>query len=280
MINQSIKSNTIYSIKITQLQFDKIRKIVYEISGINLQNGKEELVQSRLIKRLKALELSDFDEYLHYIKQDSTNNEISLMIDLLTTNKTNFFREYEHFEFLKKQILPNLKTRKIRIWSAACSSGEEPYSIAMLLTERLSDINKWDIRILATDLSSIILKKAKEGIYTEEILSDLPAHISKKNFIVFKNKDGNSYKINDDIKRMVTFTNLNLIGEWPMHGPFNVIFCRNVMIYFDKKTQQTLVNRFWDLLGHGDYLFTGHSESLNGLEHNFKYIQPAIYIKV
>lgn len=260
--------------QITQNQFDQISRTVYDFCGIKLTKEKHTLVNSRLTKRLTALRLNDFDEYLKLVEKDE--KEFSQMIDSLTTNKTDFFREIQHFQFLQKEILPNLRARRLRIWSAACSSGEEPYSISILLHEALSGIRNWDIKILATDISSRILEKAQKAEYNEEQIAGVSPSLQQKYFT--KTPSGN-YQVQDSVKNLVRFARLNLMGEWKMQGPFDVIFCRNVMIYFDKTTQGNLVNRFYHLLPAGGYLFIGHSESLNGINHNYRYIQPAVYLK-
>lgn len=264
----------ITEVKISQNQFDHISRTVYDFCGIRLTQEKQTLVNSRLTKRLNTLRLNDFDEYLELVEKD--RNEFSQMIDSLTTNKTDFFREIQHFEFLRKKILPNLRSRKLRIWSAACSSGEEPYSISMLLHEALPSIRNWDIKILATDISNHILEKAKKAEYDDEQTADVSPNLRQK---YFTRTPAGKYAVLDSVKNLVRFARLNLMGEWKMQGPFDVIFCRNVMIYFDKETQGNLVNRFYDLVSPGGHLFIGHSESLNGIAHNYRYIQPAIYQK-
>ncbi len=261
--------------------FEQISQIVYRYSGIRLTSGKEELVRSRLIKRLRALGVSSFHGYLKYIKDDRSSQELHTMIDALTTNKTSFFRENQHFEYLRNRILPELKRHasRLRIWSAGCSSGEEPYSIAMLLQEEWSQTNPWDIRILATDISARVLARARAGEYDKESLKDVPPAYLSKYFCSARTNSNRAYAIRDSIKRMVRFAQLNLMNEWPMKGPFEVIFCRNVMIYFDSATQGRLVRRFYDLLVPGGHLLVGHSESLVSNSCGFKYVQPATYVK-
>jgi len=169
--------------------------------------------------------------------------------------------------------------KRIRIWSAGCSSGEEPFSIAILLRDRLPDVESRDVKILATDICSEVLDKAKRAVYTEEEVQDLPSFFLRKYFTPVVEDGVKAYKVRDEVRAMVRFARLNLKDEWPMRGPFDIIFCRNVMIYFDQSTRQELVNRFWDMLKPGGYLFIGHSESLASLSHEFKYVQPAVYVK-
>lgn len=266
-------------IKLEKAQFEKISQLVYRLTGINLHPGKEELVNARLTKRLRALRLKSFDAYMEYLKQVNPEGELIAMTEAMTTNKTSFFREQHHFDYLGQQIIPGLKNRKIRVWSAGCSSGEEPYSIAILLNEATQDPTLWDIRILATDLSSRMLACGRKGIYDTSHLQDVPSLLISKYFTCIETKPVRSYQIIEPLRRLVHFAKLNLMEEWPMSGPFDVIFCRNVMIYFDKPTQERLIHRFWKLLKPGGYIFTGHSESLTGSAHKFHYVQPAIYLK-
>lgn len=267
------------SLELTDSQFEKIGRIVYKLAGINLHNGKQALVKSRLIKRLKALGISSFEEYLKYLENDESGQEIELMIDILTTNKTEFFREPQHFEFLSRVVLPQLTRHRLRIWSAGCSSGEEPYSIAILLRDEIPDIDLWDVKILATDISFRVLDKAKKAVYDENELKGLDPLILQRFFTCVKFDEPRMYQVNDEVKRLVRFARLNLMQDWPMRGPFDIIFCRNVMIYFDQKTKRWLLQRFWDVLKSGGYLFVGHAESLVNLSHNFKYVQPSVYMK-
>ena len=264
--------------KLEKAQFEKISQLVYRSVGINLHPGKQELVKARLTKRLRALGLKSLDAYMEYLNYDNPEEELSALVDVMTTNKTNFFREPQHFDYLCRQIVPRLKDRKIRIWSAGCSSGEEPYSIAILLHEQIPDLALWDFQILATDLSTRMLDRAQKGIY-EQSCRDVPPLLMSKYFKCVEANPRRSYQVIERLRRQVHFARLNLIGEWPMKGPFDVIFCRNVMIYFDKPTQEQLVNRFWNLLKPGGHLFVGHSESLAGSSHKFRYVQPAIYVK-
>jgi len=260
--------------QLSQKQFEHIKDRLYGFCGIKLNNDKQNLVRGRLTKRLAAVKVGSFDQYLEYVEKNST--EFSHMIDALTTNKTNFFREQQHFDYLREHILPNLKSKRLRIWSSACSSGEEPYSISMHLHDNIPDISRWDIKILATDISSQILKKASTAEYTEEALSGVSTAQRQKYFT----KNANSlFRVRDEIRAPVKFARLNLMERWPMQGPFDIIFCRNVMIYFDKPTQGVLVNRFYGLLDEGNHLFVGHSESLTSIDHRFEYVQPAVYLK-
>jgi chemotaxis protein methyltransferase CheR len=267
------------SIELEKAYFEKISQLVYRMTGINLHPGKQQLVKARLTKRLRVLGLKSFDEYMEYLEGDNLNGELVALIETMTTNKTSFFREPQHFDYLNRQIVPKIRNRRIRVWSAGCSSGEEPNSIAILLNETIQSIILWDIRILATDLSSRMLAYARKGIYDIKSLQDMPPLLISKYFKCIETSPVRRYQIIEPLRRLIQFARLNLMGEWPMRGTFDVIFCRNVMIYFDKPIREQLVNRFWKLLNPGGYLFVGHSESLAGSQHKFCYVEPSIYMK-
>ena len=270
---------TLPMVELNDKQFKKVSELVSRLSGINLKEGKEALVRARLMKRLRALKMEDIDAYLRYIESDEGTLELGDMIDVMTTNKTSFFREAEHFNFLREKILPEIKGSKMRFWSAACSSGEEPFSLAITLRENISDIDSKDCLILATDISSRMLEKAGKAVYCQASIRDLQATVIRKYFNRLDNGPSHSFQVKDHVKGLVRLAWLNLMDPWPMTGPFNVIFCRNTMIYFDRSTQQKLIKRFWDLLKPGGYLFIGHSEGLLGISHKFTYVQPATYRK-
>jgi len=271
-------------LELSEEQFRKISDLVYDYCGINLHDGKRELVRARLAKRLRTLKLRSFDDYLEYALKDPTGQEFTNLIDSLSTNLTSFFREEKHFEYLRQHFYPALIERKqaagrqrIRIWSAGCSSGEEPYSIAISLLEALEGKGRWDVKILATDISTQVLARAKEGIYEAARVAPLSA-AQKQRFLISRD-NGREYQVAPAVRSLVSFARLNLMEPWPIRGPVDCIFCRNVMIYFDKPTQQRLVQRFYELLDSQGLLFTGHSESLTGVEHRFRYVQPTIYAK-
>ncbi len=274
-------SGELLTLELSKKQFDHISRLMYTTSGVNLHFGKEELVKARLAKRLRTLGIVSFDEYIRYVESERGGSEMLVMVDSLTTNKTSFFRESQHFDYLRESVLPGLVGRggSLRFWCAGCSSGEEPYTLAMVLREEIPDIDRRDVRILATDISSQVLEKAKNGVYTQDNLADVPKHLAAKYFEVARSDSAELAMARTNIKQMIRFARLNLMESWPMKGPFNAIFCRNVMIYFDKPTQQTLVNRYYDLLEPGGHLFVGHSESLTATAHQFKYVRPAVYVR-
>ena len=262
--------------ELTDNAFREIAELAHDVAGIHLGEGKRELVRARLGKRIAELGLPGFEEYVARVREDRSGKELLVMIDLLTTNKTSFFREPAHFTFLRETVIPSLRPGKLRIWSAACSSGEEPYSIAIELLEDLRG-DAWDARILATDISPTILALARRGIYRGEQLEDVPDSLRKKYFRPAPDTGADRWIVVPAVRRLVRFARLNLMDPWPMRGPFDVIFCRNVMIYFDKPTQARLVARFHELLRPGGWLFVGHSESLTNVDHPYEYVQPAIY---
>ena len=277
---------TIHDVVLSESDFCKISDLVYEHCGINLHEGKKELVRARLTKQLRLRNFKTFPDYMKHVLEDETGREFSILIDSLSTNLTSFFREEQHFEFMREQFLPTLLERKrkknnfrIRGWSAGCSSGEEPYSLAITLLEAVQGQGRWDIKILATDISTSMLETARKGIYNEERIAPVPT-LQKNKYLVqhYENKQ-KTFEVNKSLRDVVIFQYLNLMKDWPIKGPIDFIFCRNVMIYFDKPTQQQLISRYWNLLDPKGILFTGHSESLTGIEHKFNYIQPTIYMK-
>ncbi len=261
-------------------EFSEFQTLVYKISGITLGEGKESLVSSRISKRLRVLGLNDFRSYLDWVKSDSQQDEIVHLIDAISTNVTSFFREPEHFDFIKDCVCKWEKEgqKRFRFWSAACSSGEEPYTLAMTLDQ--CGLSGCDMKILATDLSSRILAAAQKGIYSESKLDGLPAGISSKYFTPIRGLTDKQFAVQSRIKEMVVFKRMNLSSPpFPMKGPLDIILIRNVMIYFDNRVRTQLINAAHSLLKPGGYLIVGHSESLTGLTNNFKSIRPSIYQK-
>jgi len=270
---------TLATADLNQRQFREISQIVYNQCGISLKSGKEALVRARLMKRLRALQIQSVKEYMTLISSEKGKAEIGTLIDVMTTNKTSFFRESAHFDYLAAEILPQLDHERLRFWSAACSTGEEPYTLAMVLRENIPSIDRKDALILSTDISTEVLETARKGEYAKERMTDIPSPLIRK---YFQRVDGGSehcYRVGTELRKLVRLAPLNLMQPWPMKGLFNVIFCRNVMIYFDRPTQQRLVNRFWKMLEPGGFLFVGHSEGLSGIRHEFQYMKPATYKK-
>lgn len=247
--------------------FRRVQDLIKARAGIDLGSNKESLVYGRLARRLRALNLRDFGAYLTLI-EDPGSEEAGRFVNAITTNVTEFFRESHHFDFLARTVLPALWRRtgpgaeRVRIWSAGCSTGEEPYSLAMTVRENMPPrAGAFDIKILATDLDTDVLEHASAGVYASDRVEKIgPARLAK--FFERVGEDG--YQVRAELRSLVTFKPLNFMNPWPMQGPFDVIFCRNVVIYFDDATKKNLVQRFGDLLGEGGYLMLGHSESLVG----------------
>lgn len=268
-------------IDITEKEFKQLAEFIKKNCGVNLSK-KKTLILGRLQSTLIEGGFRDFSDYYNYIIKDTTGEAIVALIDKVTTNYTFFMREREHFIYLKNTLLPYLsqaerKNRDLRIWSAGCSSGEEPYTIALILHEYFGEEKKlWDTKILATDISTKALSNAIKGIYSNEQLAEIPA-VWKTNY--FKAIDTEHSMINENIKNEVLFRRLNLMDEtFPFKKKFHIIFCRNVMIYFDTATKEKLIKKLYEYTEYGGYLFIGHSESLTS-ENRYKYIMPSVYRK-
>jgi len=262
--------------------FQRVRRLVHAELGISLAPSKRELVYRRLSRRLRALKLVDFDSYLQLIEQRHSV-ELQNFCNALTTNLTSFFREPHHFDFLADTLFPalertNADKRRIRIWSAGCSSGEEAYSVAMVALEALGHLRGWNIRILATDIDSNVLEQARRGIYSGEGLEKVNA----ARLVRWFDRIGSSsrYRLCPQVRRLVTFKHLNLIDQWPMSGPFDAILCRNVIIYFDRPTQRDIIERMARLQRPGDYLMLGYSESLLDVSTRYRLLGQAIHRRV
>jgi chemotaxis protein methyltransferase CheR len=265
---------------LTATEFEQFRRLAYEKFGLDLRSGKEQLVSARLGKKLRDLRLRSFKEYYQYVVNDGTGDALVAMIDALTTNHTSFFREPAHFEFLRKTICPSLRDRdRIAIWSAACSTGEEPYSIAFTLLEELGLGTMGKVQILATDISTRVLGNATKAVYPSGRFRDLSPQQLRQFLLRGEGQWKDWYLIKKELRDAVSFQRLNLMEQFANLPTFPLIFCRNVMIYFDRATQEDLVGRLSNRLEPGGYLFIGHSESLNGVQHGLQYIQPAIYRK-
>ena len=266
-----------------ETEFEFIRGLVYEHSRINLGPDKRELVSARLGKRLRATNLPTVSDYCQFLKAQHDGEELSHLIDAISTNHTFFFREIQHFDFLCNTILPEMILRnkqerwpKFTVWSAASSSGEEPYSIAMTLDENLGATWPWHIE--ATDISNRILDKARAGIYREETVRKLEPVRVRRHFLRGHGPQSGNYRVKPALQAGIAFQHLNLLeGPPPFDHLFHVIFCRNVMIYFDRPTQEELVQKLTRQIVPGGYLFVGHSESLTGIHHSLQSVRPAIY---
>jgi len=273
---------------ITEREFQQFRALVLQQTGIALGDSKRQLVCSRLGKRLRYYGYSTFSQYYeHLAERDPEGQELLRMINAITTNKTDFFREAHHFDFLRSAILPAMQTeagtggaRRLRIWSAGCSSGEEPYSIALTVLEGLPRPWAWDVKILASDIDTEMLAKGREGVYTDDRLSTIPAELRERYFLRGRGTREGLVAVRPEMKDLVAFRRINLRDEsWPIRTLFDCIFCRNVIIYFDRALQEGLVSRFVELLKPGGYLFLGHSESLLGMRLGLRYVGNTVYQK-
>lgn len=263
----------------SRADFNHLRSLVKETTGINLTEGKYNMVYGRISRRLRALKLSSFGEYRAFLEAPQSG-ELPELTNAITTNLTAFFREQHHFERLQNEVLEEVMAwhevdRRIRVWSAGCSTGEEPYSLAMVMAEKIPQ--KWgDVKLLATDLDTRVVEHASAGRYEQRRVEG----ISKQRLTRWLSKNGSGHvEISPALRSMITFKSLNLLHQWPMRGLFDVIFCRNVVIYFDKSTQRELFNRFADILVPGGYLFIGHSESLFKVCDRFESLGNTVYRK-
>ena len=265
---------------LTDSEFDRLRALVREVTGIALAESKRELVYGRLARRLRKLKLTSFGQYCALLEAGD-GAELQELTNAMTTNLTSFFRENYHFEQLSAEALPHLAqyraaTRRLRLWSAGCSTGEEPYSIAMVVREAQALFSGWDVRLLATDIDSKVVETAAAGIYGAERLRGIsPQRLARW----FKPRDeaARQYEVADELRSLTTFRQLNLLHAWPVKGPFDVVFCRNVTIYFDKETQRDLFERLAKLQEPGAWLFIGHSENLFNVTQRYKSVGRTVY---
>lgn len=270
--------------ELSQTDFDELRGLVKTYTGISLSETKRELVKRRFTPRLRALGLDGFDAYIRYVHA-YPEDELMEFASAITTNLTSFFRERHHFDYLTSEVVPQLlqsnrSTRRIRVWCSAASTGQEPYSIAMTLLDAIPDINAWDLRILATDIDRACLERADSGIYDLGEIEQVSSALRGRWFLRGTGSNAGKAKVRDALKRFVQFRPLNLIGSWPMSGPIDVIFCRNVFIYFDKAQQKQIMDRYSRLQAPGAYLFLGHSESLHNLSRDYRLVAHTVYRRV
>lgn len=269
---------------ITDEEFGRIRSLVYSKFGINLTEQKRSLVVGRLQKLVRQRGMHSFQEYITYVMGDTSGEALDTLVNRISTNHTFFFREKEHFNFLQQVVLPEITgcigsaKKDFRLWCAACSSGEEAYGLMMTLIEYFgSAFSQWDAGILATDISANVLGIAKRGVYPSDRVKDVPASVKSK---FFRKKSEEEWEVSERLRNEVTFRRLNLMNkQFPFKRKFHVIFCRNVMIYFDQETRESLVQRFYDSLEPGGYLFIGHSETIRRESSRFNYVRPAVYRK-
>ncbi|MDH5673742.1 MAG: protein-glutamate O-methyltransferase [Myxococcales bacterium] len=268
----------------TDADFRRIQLLVREKIGLDLADNKSQMVYGRLARRVRRLQMDSVARYLSYIESGDAE-EMTHFVNAVTTNVTQFFREGHHFEHLANEVLPavwnrNASQRRLRIWSAGCSSGEEPYSIAAILASNSPPTPGWDQRILATDINTEVLDKARSGIYPASDLANIPRDLRQRFFSRGIGKNSGLARVNEELRSLISFQPLNLLGAWPMRGPFDVIFCRNVIIYFDRPTRDALIRRFHSLLRSGGVFYAGHSETLTDLGSMFSCRGQSTYVKL
>jgi len=270
--------------------FNFIAGLIYELAGIHLAPHKMEMMYSRLARRVRALRLQDFDDYCALLEGEGGADEIGYLVNAMTTNLTAFFRESHHFEHLEQTTLPWVRGRqggsaggaggrsRLRIWSAGCSSGQEPYTISMVVAATLADVARWDARVLATDIDTHMVEVARRGLYPQSLVKSIPPEwrdwFARRSSVV---EGEPMVEMADELKRLIAFKPLNLIERWPMKGPFDAIFCRNVLIYFDRNGRKEIIDKFAALLAPEGFLYLGHSESLYGLSTAFQQAGSTIY---
>ncbi|MFO8064427.1 MAG: CheR family methyltransferase [Spirochaetota bacterium] len=273
--------------RLTTEQFNTLSRFVESELGIRMPPAKRIMLESRLQKRLRALSLNSFKDYIDFVFSDSQKEaELLHMIDSVTTNKTDFFRESDHFDYLTQQLLPQRyeqgwgRQRPLRVWSTACSTGEEPYTLAMVLEEFRHGRQDFSYGILATDISTRALEQGERAMYPEDRVEPVPNEMRKKYLLRSKDRSSRLVRIKPELRRRVKFHRLNLMhDEYDIRDRFEVIFCRNVIIYFERPTQQRLLSHLYEYLAPGGYLFLGHSETLAGMELPLSSVAPTIYRK-
>jgi len=280
-------THDVFRFKLTDEDFGRLSSFVYEELGIKMPYPKKIMLQGRLQKRVADLKLVSFKEYLDFVfSKEGLEDEIIKMIDLITTNKTDFFREATHFDFLTSNVLPELCADKrpvrktIKLWSAGCSSGEEPYTIAIVMKEFLEKYPEYDFEIFATDISLRILQKAATAIYPEDRITMIPYALKRKYFLRSKDHNSKTVRLVPEVRSKVTFQRLNFMdSHYTVDREFDIIFCRNVLIYFDRETQQEVICKLASKLKSDGYFFLGHSESITNMAVPLRQIKPTIFRK-
>ena len=268
--------------RISKRNFDRLARFIYDYSGIKMPPTKLTMLEGRLRRRLRATRIASFDAYCDFLfNENGLEQEVVHLIDAVTTNKTDFFREAKHFDFMQSRALPALADsgiRTIRTWSAACSTGAEPYTMAMVLSEFTADRADLQYTILATDLSTDVLQAARRGIYTEDVIAPVPRDLQRKYVLVAREAGRREVRISPRLRQKVGFARMNLMDEkYPIGDPVHIIFCRNVLIYFDKQTQAGVLSRLCDCLAVGGYMFIGHSESISGFDLPLRQVSNTVF---
>jgi chemotaxis protein methyltransferase CheR len=271
--------------RLSKRNFDALSRYIYDYSGIKMPITKITMLEGRLRRRLRATGIGTLDAYCEYLfKQNGLATESTYLIDAVTTNKTDFFREPKHFEYVERVVLPEMLAaghKKLRVWSSACSTGAEPYTMAMVLQEFASANREVDYRILATDLSTDVLQAARRGVYPRDMIVPVPKNIQQKYVMVARERGRTDVRVSPRLRAKVGFARLNLMDDsYPVGDPMHMIFCRNVLIYFDKVTQAKVLTRLCDCLMPGGYLFVGHSESVTGIPLPVKQVANTVFRKI
>jgi len=279
--------NQIFNAKMSEGDFNRLSSFIFDQSGIKMPPVKKVMLQSRLQKRLKELKMTSFKEYADYVFSDEgQKNEIIHMLDVVSTNKTDFFREPVHFDFLVSNVLPEFNSNKresncLKVWSAGCSSGEEPYTIAITLNDYKQNNINFDYSILGTDISSQILQKASLAVYKEERIVNIPLETKRKYFLKSKDNTKKNVRVVKDLRNKVIYKRFNFMDEvYNISESFDIIFCRNVLIYFNRETQENVIKKLCGKLKSGGYLFIGHSESIMGMNVPLEQIKPTIFRRI
>ncbi len=284
-MENSVSPLTYYDAKLSANDFERLSKFIYGQYGIKMPEAKHIMLQSRLQKRLRALQIPSFSDYVDYVFSPQGETEIISMMDVVSTNKTDFFRENQHFEFLTDTILPEFyqvrRQNYVKVWSAGCSSGEEPYTLAIVLSEFAKRFRGFDFQILGSDLSTIVLEKAVTAIYPEERVSVIPMDLKKKYLLKSKDRTKPTVRIVPELRAKTSFMRLNFMDDfYDVPNNFDIIFCRNVLIYFDRSTQEKVINKLCRHLKPGGYFFLGHSESVTGINVPLKQLKPTVFKRI
>jgi len=286
-MNQPDRNNPLmyYDAKLSDKDFDRLSQFIYTHYGIKMPKAKHIMLQSRLQKRLRALKMPSFSQYVDYVFSPQGENEIISMMDVVSTNKTDFFRENQHFEFLSQSVLPEIveinRQNFVKVWSAGCSSGEEPYTLAIVLSEFARKHSGFDFQILGSDLSTIVLEKAVTAVYPEEKVEIIPLDLKKKYLLKSKDRTNPTVRIVPELRAKASFMRINFMDDmYAAPQNFDIVFCRNVLIYFDRPTQEKVINKLCRHLKQGGYFFLGHSESVTGIEVPLKQIRPTVFKRI
>lgn len=279
--------SAVYKLQMPDAVFTKLSNFIYKEFGIKMPPAKKVMLQSRLQKRLREMNMNSYEQYCDFIfSKEGEAMELVHMIDVVTTNKTDFYREPAHFDFLLNTVLPEFNASQrqkstLKIWSAGCSSGEEVYTLAMVISDFMEKNKSMDYSILGTDISTRILQKAFDAIYTEERAANIPLEIKRKYFLKSKDRQKPTVRLIPEIRKKAYYQRLNFMDDsYNIHDTFDIIFCRNVLIYFDRETQQNVINRLCTHLKTGGYFFLGHSESITGMKVPLVQLKPTVFMKV